>query len=89
MSHTSRLGQFVFVPSIQRHRQRQAQKDIRNPNGTNMIERQDFDAVSSETVGSFSSPDRVFIPLFVPDIRKLDQLKTSSLFEPFSFSVNL
>jgi len=73
-------NRYLFVPGKQRTRQRQT------PRRTQL---EDIEGVSSETVGSSSSPDPVLIPFFVPDLSRLEQSNKQPLFEPFSFSVNL
>ena len=77
-------GGFSFVPNIERSRQRQVQVTNKDRNNS-----EDSEAVSSGNIGSFSAPAPVFVPLFVPDLRKHEQEDKSPLFEPFSFSVNL
>ena len=77
-------GGFSFVPNIERSRQRQSQITKRDRNISEY-----YEAVSNENIGSFSAPAPVFVPLFVPDLRKQEQADISPLFQPFSFSVNL
>ena len=77
-------GGFSFVPNIERNGQRQSQITNKERNNS-----EDSEPVSSVNIGSFSAPAPVFVPLFVPDLRKHQQEDKSPLFQPFSFSVNL
>jgi len=73
----------VSFPTIHRSRE-QPQKS--NPNEN--IKLRDFESVSSESFGSFSAADPVFVPLFTPDLTRQEP-NDSPLFEPFSFFIHL
>ena len=77
-------GRFLFVPRIQRTRQRQ--QGTKNKDKPSL---HNFEAVSREHSGLFSDPDPVFVPFFVPDLRKQEEAGEQQLFQPFSFSVDL
>ena len=72
---------FTFVPIIQRSRE-----GTKNIDRTNL---RNFEAVASQHFGSFSDPDPVFVPFFVPYRIKQKQAGDQQLFQPFSFSLDL
>ena len=84
IKHTNLIpDSFSFVPSIQRTRQKQQGTETKDEPSLHH-----FEAKSRDHFGSFSDPDPVFVPLFVPDLRKQDQAGGQQFFQPFSFSVD-